>query len=63
MAIADFNGDGAEELIAATLDGGVTLQLIGWGSSGTVSDSCGSSRVFPSTPTRSEAVISALTLP
>lgn len=34
MAIADFNGDGAEELIAATLDGGVTLQLIGWGSSG-----------------------------
>lgn len=34
MAIADFNGDGNEELIAATLDGGVTLQLIGWGGSG-----------------------------
>ena len=30
MAIADFDGDGYEELIAATVDGGVTLQYIGW---------------------------------
>ena len=34
MAIADWDNDGREELIAATLDSGVTLQLIGWGGSG-----------------------------
>lgn len=34
VAIGDFTGDGAEELICATLDGGVTLQLIGWGGTG-----------------------------
>lgn len=34
MAIADFDGDGYEELIAATVDGGVTLQYIGWSGAG-----------------------------
>lgn len=34
MAIADFDGDGADELIAATVDSGITLQYIGWGGSG-----------------------------
>ena len=37
MAIADFDGDGDEELIAATVDSGVTLQYIGWSSAGGIS--------------------------
>lgn len=34
IAVADFDGNGTEELVTATLDSGVMLQLTGWDGSG-----------------------------